>query len=248
MKPSRLALLALAAFALPASTHAQQVEGLAIAPGNTLLTLSAEGKSSRKPDLALFTAGVATTGKTAGEALGANSAAMNRVIRALKAAGIAEKDIQTSNLSLNPVYASRQRTTDPLEEQAPPIIGYRANNTVSVKQRDLDQFGKVIDTLIAAGANQVYGPSFQMEKPDEALDEARREAMTKARQRAQLYASAAGLLIRRIVSISESGSYAPGPPVLYARTMAMDAAEATPVSADAVEMLANVTVTFELAP
>lgn len=247
MKPSRLALLTLAGLALPASAHAQQIEGLAIAPGNTLLTISAQGKSSRSPDLAVFTAGVATTGRTAGEALSANSAAMNRAIRALRAAGISDKDIQTSNLSLNPVYASRQRTTDPLEEQVPPIIGYRASNNVSVKQRDLDRFGKVIDTLVTAGANTVNGPSFQMDEPDAALDEARREAMTKARQRAQLYADAVGLSIRRIISISEAGSYSPGGPVLYARTMAMDA-EATPVAAGEVEMQANVTVTFELSP
>lgn len=248
MKPSRIALLALAVFAQPAAAHAQDIEGLAISPGNTLLTVSAEGKASRKPDLAVFTAGVASTGKTAGEALGANSAAMNRVIRALKAAGIAEKDIQTSNLNLNPVYASRQRSTDLLEEQAPPIIGYRVSNNVTVKQRDLDQFGKVIDTLVSAGANQVYGPSFQMADPDEALDDARREAIAKARQRAQLYAGAAGLTVRRIVSINESGSYAPSPPVVYARAMAADAVESTPVSAGEVAMQANVTVTFELAP
>lgn len=248
MKPSRLALLSLAAFAIPATAHAQDIDGLAISPGNTLLTLSAEGKVSRAPDLAVFTAGVATTGQTAGEALSANAAAMNRVIRALKAAGIAEKDIQTSNLNLSPVYGSSQPTPNTLEEQAPPIIGYRASNNVMVKQRDLDEFGKVIDTLVSAGANQVNGPSFQMVDPDDALDDARQEAIAKARQRAQLYADAARLTVRRIVSISESGSYVPSQPVMYARTMAMDAAGSTPVSAGEVEMQANVTVTFELAP
>ncbi|MDG2002182.1 MAG: SIMPL domain-containing protein [Novosphingobium sp.] len=248
MKPSRLALLALAAFAVPITAQAQEIDGLAVAPGSTLLTLTAEGKSSRRPDLAVFSAGVATTGKSAREALGANAAAMNRVIRALKAAGIAEKDIQTSNLNLNPVYGSRQRASSTLEEQAPPIIGYRASNNVTVKQRKLDEFGKVIDTLISAGANQVNGPSFQMDEPDEALDEARREAVAKARQRAQLYAGAARLTVKRIVSISESSSNSGGPPMMYARAMAMDVAESTPVSAGEVEMQASVTVTFELAP
>jgi len=240
-------LLALAAFALPFTAQAQQIEGLSISPGNTLLTLSAEGKSSRAPDLAVFTAGVATTGKTAGEALNANSAAMNRVIRALRAAGIAERDIQTSNLNLNPVYASMQRNTDPLEQQVPPIIGYQVSNNVTVKQRKLDEFGKVIDTLVSSGANQVNGPSFQMENPDEALNEARKQAIAKARERADLYASAAGLKISRILTINESGSYSPRPPVAYARAVAMDAAESTPVAAGEVEMQANVSVTFELA-
>lgn len=248
MTKAFIASLALGALALPTATYAQNVEGVSISPGNTLLTVSAEGKANRKPDIAVFTAGVATTGKTAGEALSANSAAMNRVIRALKGAGIADKDIQTSNLSLSPVYASRQRTQDTLEDQAPPIIGYRANNTVSVRQRNLDQFGKVIDTLVSAGANQVNGPSFQMDDPGQALDEARRDAMAKARQRAQLYAGAAGLTVKRIVSINESGSYSPGPPMPFARAAAVSEAKATPVSPGEVEMQANVTVSFELAP
>ncbi|MCB2080882.1 MAG: SIMPL domain-containing protein [Novosphingobium sp.] len=242
--------LALAAVAAPLPVAAQQVgDTPAIAPGNTLLTVTGQGETARKPDLAQFSAGVATTGKTAGEALSANSAAMNRVIAALKRAGIAERDIQTSNLNLNPVYASRPRVqTSNLEEEMPPIIGYRANNTVMVKQRKIEQFGKVIDTLVSAGANTVNGPDFQLDDPDAALDEARTEAMKKARQRANLYASAAGLRVVRILSISESGSYAPRPPVMYARAAMSDAAESAPFAAGEVSLTANVTVQFELAP
>ncbi len=243
-----LAALALAAGAAAVPARAQQIEGPTVAAGSTVLSLSAQGSSSRKPDLAVFTSGVVTTGKTAGEALSANSAAMTHVIRALRAAGIAERDIQTSNLSINPVYGSRTRVADTLEEQAPPIIGYRASNMVTVKQRKLDEYGKVIDTLVSAGANQVNGPNFQMDKPDEALDEARREAMAKARERAELYASAAGLKIKRILSITESGSYMPSPPVVYAR-MAMDeAAAAPPIAEGEVEMQASVQVMYELTP
>ncbi|MCB2061749.1 MAG: SIMPL domain-containing protein, partial [Novosphingobium sp.] len=92
-----LAALSLSALAAPLPVFAQNVSsGPVVAAGNTMLTVSAEGRSSREPDLAVFTAGVATTGKTAGEALSENSAAMNRVIQALKRAGIAERDIQTS--------------------------------------------------------------------------------------------------------------------------------------------------------
>lgn len=243
-----LSALALAAPTALAPAQAQQIEGLAVSPGGTVLNISAQGSSTRKPDLAQFSAGVITTGKTAGEALSANSAAMNRVIRALRSAGIAERDIQTSNLGINPVYGSRTRSPNTLEEQAPPIIGYRASNTVMVKQRKLDQYGKVIDTLVSAGANQVNGPNFQMDKPDEALDEARRKAMAKARERAELYASAAGLKVRRILSISESGGYSPRPPVVYAR-MAMDeVAAAPPVAEGEVEMQISVQVMYELTP
>ena len=244
-----LAALSLATTAAPMPALAQDAgPELVVSPGNTVLTVNAEGKTSAKPDLAVFTAGVATTGKTAGEALSANSTAMNRVIQALKRSGIAERDIQTSNLSLNPVYGSRERSANALEQELPPILGYRANNTVTVKQRKIEQFGKVIDTLVSAGANQVSGPSFQMDDPETALDEARVEAIGKARERAELYAKAAGLHVVRILSISEGGSYSPRPPVAYARVAMEMAEESTPVAAGEVEVQANVSVMFELAP
>lgn len=245
-----LAALSLCALAAPLPVLAQDVSsGPVVAPGNTMLTVSAEGRSSREPDLAVFTAGVATTGKTAGEALSENSAAMNRVIQALNRAGIAERDIQTSNLSLNPVYGSRNRSANTLEEEMPPILGYRANNTVMVKQRKLEQYGRVIDTLVASGANQVNGPEFQMDEPDAAMDDARTQAIRKARERANLYARAAGLRVVRILTISEGGGYSPRPPVMYARA-AMDVAEGapTPIAAGEVEVQVNVSVSFELAP
>jgi uncharacterized protein len=243
--------LAAAAMALPAVAEAHDVSsGPVVAAGNTLLTLSAEGRTNRKPDLAQFSAGVTSSGKTAGEALTANSADMNKVIAALKRAGIADRDVQTSNLNLNPVYQpQRQLPNGMMEPQQPKIIGYQVNNQVNVRQRNLAEFGRVIDTLVAAGANQVNGPSFQMDDPDAAADEARAEAMTKARARANLYAKAAGLRVIRILTISESGGYAPQPPVMYARAMKADMmAEPTPVAAGEVSMTASVTVLFELAP
>ena len=242
--------LSTAALALPAA--AQVAMTPAIEAGHTLLSVSAEGRTSRKPDMAVFSAGVSSSGKTAGEAMAANSADMAKVIAALKRAGIADRDIQTSNLSLNPVYAdmSRQPAADPLEQQVPRIIGYQANNQVMVKQRNLGQFGKVIDTLVNSGANQVNGPNFMIDEADAALDEARVAAVRKARQRAHLYAGAAGLRVVRILSISESGGYAPPMPVMYARA-SMDMAPPAPpppVAAGEVSMQMNVTVMFELAP
>jgi uncharacterized protein YggE len=236
--------LASAAIALPAT--AQVAMTPAIEAGHTLLTVSAEGRTSRKPDMATFTAGVSSSGKTAGEALTANSADMTRVIAALKRAGIAERDIQTSNLSLNPVYADMSRqSADPLEQQVPKIIGYQANNTVTVKQRNLAEFGKVIDTLVSAGANQVNGPNFMVDQADIALDEARIEAVKKARARADLYARATGMKVARMVSISESGGYSPPMP-MYRMEAAQSAA--APVAPGEVSLEMNVTVQFELAP
>lgn len=241
--------LALAAAAIPFAAQAHDpASGPVVAAGNTLLSVTAEGRTARKPDLALFSAGVTTQGKTAASALAENSTAMNRVIAALKQAGIADKDIQTSNLNLNPVYSQPVIGPNGQMEHEPRIVGYQANNTVSVKQRDLRQFGRVLDTLVAAGANQVNGPSFQMDDPDAALDEARTSALKRARARADLYARAAGLRVTRVLTISESGGYAPQPPVMFARAeIAADAAP-TPVAAGQVELTASVSVQFELAP
>lgn len=250
MKRYTLAL-ALAALAAPLAVQAHELSsGPVVAAGNTLLTLSAEGRSDRTPDLAVFSAGVTSQGKTAGEALSANSADMNKVIAALKRAGIADRDIQTSNLSLNPIYQPQRPMPDGTVEPAQPkIIGYQVYNTVNVRQRNLAQFGRVLDTLVAAGANQINGPNFQMDDPDAATDEARTQAMKKARARANLYASAAGLKVLRILAISESGGYVPQPQVMYSRAAMADGMEkSTPVAAGEVSLISTVTVLFELTP
>ena len=220
-----------------------------ISPGSTFLSLNAEGRSVRQPDLAVFTAGVTSQGKTASAALSANSADMNRVMAALKAAGIADRDIQTSNINLTPLFAPQVvRPDGSVEDRPPRIIGYQVNNQVTVRQRNLANFGKVLDTLVSVGANQVNGPSFELDNSDAAMDEARSAAMTKARQRAELYARAAGLKVKRIISISEGGGYSPPPmPVLYAK-MAMADAAPTPVAAGELGLTASVSVQFELAP
>jgi uncharacterized protein YggE len=238
------------ALALPGVAMAHDAQsGPVVSAGGTLLSVSAEGRSTRVPDLAVFSAGVTTQGKTAGEAMTANAAAMSKVTAALKKAGIADKDIQTSSINLNPVYG--QPVHDPQGQMIhePRIVGYQANNQVTVKQRDLKNFGKVLDALVAAGANQVNGPSFQMDKPEVALDEARTNAMKAARARADLYARAAGLRVVRILTINEGGGYQPPMPVMYAKAE-MGAADAasTPISAGQVEAQVSVNVQFELAP
>jgi hypothetical protein len=220
-----------------------------VAAGNALLTVSADGKSTRTPDIALFSAGVTTQGKTAGAALTENAGRMNAVIASLKKAGIADRDIQTSSLSVNPVYGNPRIRPDGTTEQEPVIIGYQASNQVQVKQRKIADFGKVIDTLVAAGANQVNGPSFQLDDPDTAQDEARLAAMKKARARAELYAKAAGLRVVRVLTIAEGGGWSPPSPVMFARAeKAMMADAPSPVAAGEVEVGSNVTVTYELAP
>jgi len=239
MKPS--AFLLAAAAMLPLSAHA--AEPAQPAPGNALLTISAEGKSARAPDVAQFSAGVTSMGKTAGQAMAANAAAISRVVAALKAAGVAPRDIQTSNLSLSPSFEDGPRP----DNKPPRIVGYQASNTVAVRARDLARLGTIIDSLVTAGANQVNGPDFGLDQPDAAMDEARSAAMKAARARADLYARAAGLKVLRVLSISESGGYMPQPRV-FMTAKAMDAAAASPVESGEVATNVTVNVQYELAP
>lgn len=241
-------LAALAPATLLAQTpSASPVVGAA----STVLSISAEGHSSRIPDLAVFTAGVTTQAKSASAALADNAQKMNAVVAALKSAGIAERDVQTSNLSVNPVYGQPRRLPDgSTEQQEPVIIGYQASNQVSVRHRKIEQYGRIIDTLVSAGANQVNGPSFQLDKPAAALDEARLEAMKAARARADLYAKAAGLRVMRVLTIAEGGGWSPPQPqVMYARAMEKDMAAApSPVAAGELDVGITVNVAYELAP
>ena len=269
MRVAKTILTAAGAFAVAMASAPAVAQMLSppveVAPGNTVLSVSAEGKTIRDPDLAVFNAGMTTQGSTAAEALAANSTAMERVIAALRRAGIAQRDIQTSNLSIQPVYADPNRDAimasrmsgqpyipPPPEQQVPRIIGYQANNSVAVRQRNLGNFGVVIDTLAAAGANQISGPMFQMDNADPALDEARLDAVRAARARGELYANAAGLRIVRILSISEAGGYYGPPQVQFARAVTVTASSPppppAPVQPGELQMTANVTMLFELAP
>lgn len=215
-------MLPLALLSLPASLAAQTtIAAPVMAPDATLLSVTAEGQSRRTPDLALFSAGVVTQGTNAAEALTANAARMDRVMAALKRAGIEPRDLQTSAVSLQPRYSdperdaqlrareARQSYIPPAQPEMPRIIGYEARNTLSIRVRRLGQMGRIIDTLVDEGANQIDGPNFTVEEQREALDEARTEAITNARARAELYARAAGLRVSRILSISESGGFYP---------------------------------------
>lgn len=207
----------------------------------TLLSIAAEGRIERAPDVADLSAGVVTQAATATEAMRVNAERMTAVIAALKRAGVAERDIQTSGINLNPQYHYR-------ENQPPQLTGYQAINNVMVTVRDLGNLGRTVDALVAQGANQINGPTFRIDKADAALDEARVEAVAKARARAQLYANAVGMRVRRIVQISETGGMVPPPyPIPIARAEAMAAKDAsTPVAPGEVEMAANVNVVFEL--
>jgi uncharacterized protein YggE len=203
----------------------------------TRLDVSAVGSVDRAPDMATIGAGVVTQSPSAGRAMADNARSMTATIAALKKAGIADRDIQTSSLSLQPQYRYG-------DNQPPVLTGYQASNRVSVRLRDLAKAGAVIDALVAAGANQIDGPSFGLDKPEAALDEARTQAIATAKGRAELYAKATGLRVKRIVSISESGVSEGGPrPIMMMRAAKADS---TPVAAGEQTLTVNVAVTFEL--
>lgn len=201
----------------------------------TRLDISATGAVDRAPDMATIGAGVVTASSSASAAMGDNAKRMTATIAALKRAGVADRDIQTASLSLQPQY----RYAD---NQPPVLTGYQASNRVSVRLRDLAGAGAVIDALIAAGANQIDGPNFGLDKPDAALDEARTQALARAKARAELYARAAGLRVSRIVTISESEG---SPPVIHPMAMAAKR-DATPIAAGEQTLSVTLSVTFEL--
>ncbi len=225
---------------MTACAQPQTATGYAMPADGTLLSVSATADAKRVPDIATISTGVVTQAADANAAMRANATQMDKVMAAIRAAGVAERDIQTSGISLNPNYKYG-------ENQPPTIVGYQASNTVNVKVRDLSKLGKVLDTFVAQGANQVNGPSFEVDKPDEAYDEARVAALKKAQARAQTYAEALGLKVRRIVSISEGGASFPRPMPMI-RAMAADAMQQkeTSVAPGESTLSVNIDVVFEL--
>jgi uncharacterized protein YggE len=239
LRPLLLAT-ALTLSAITMSASAQSPVAAAHAPSDgTLLSVSAQAEAKRVPDVATISAGVVTQAADANAAMRANATQMDKVMAAIRAAGIAERDIQTSGVNLNPQYKY-------VENQAPAITGYQASNTVNLKVRDIAKLGKVLDALVASGANQVNGPSFEIDQPEAVYDEARRAALEKAQARASMYAKALGLRVRRIVSISEGGGFQPPMPMPM-MAMARGKAEAdTAVSPGETTLTANLDVVFEL--
>ncbi|WP_043315846.1 SIMPL domain-containing protein [Microbulbifer sp. HZ11] len=210
-------------------------------PAGTLISISAQGEASQVPDIANISAGVVTEADESQAAMQANAEQMEKVMRAIKKAGIEEKDVQTSGISLNPRYDYQ-----PNRERK--IIAYQARNSVSITVRKLDDLSKVIDALTAEGANQIHGPSFSIDDPEPLLGEAREKALKMAQARADSYAEALGTKVRRIVSISE-GSHGgmPRPMVMRAESaMAKDSAS-TPVAPGETSVSVNVELVFELA-
>jgi uncharacterized protein YggE len=202
------------------------------------ITVVGEGTANVVPDLAVIQAGVTTQGKTAREASESNTDTMANVLAALKANGIAERDTQTSQFSIRPVYDTRR-------EGENRIVGFQATNQISVRVRALAKIAAVLDRMIAAGANHVSGIDFTVSERSRLLDNARGQAVTDARRKAELLARAAGVRLGRAIVIAED-SEAPRP--MERMTMRAAPAAAVPIEAGEQALRVHVSVTFELMP
>lgn len=205
----------------------------------TTITLTGKGTVDHAPDVAMINVGVQVEAKTAAEAMAQQAQQMNGVFAAVKAAGIADKDMQTGNLSLNPVYEYPNNAR-------PRLTGYQASNTIGIKVRKLDTLGKTLDAVVKGGGNTINGVSFSIDQPDQFQNEARMEAIKDAAAKAELYAKAVGYKVKRIVTISEQ-EYFPQPVPMMMQMRQKDmAAEATPIAAGEVSLTQTVNVVFEL--
>lgn len=213
-------------------------------PAQPKITVTGEGVVSAAPDMAVLTLSVIHEADTAREAVTGNNAAMSDVIAAMKDAGIAENDLQTSGFSLNPRYARRQ-SNDPSGE--PRIAGYRAQNSLTVRVRNLADTGIILDRAVSLGINASSGLSFTNDDPGAFLTEARARAVADAMARAATLAEAAGVSVGRILDMSEQ-AFTPGPmPIARAEMMVARSADAVPLQGGESDYRITVTMVFEIA-
>lgn len=235
-----LIALALGAAVLPATAVSAQAAELPMPPiTGSRLDISVTGEVTRVPDVAIISAGVVTRQQTASAAIQENSSRMERVLSALRRAGVADRDVQTSSINLNPEYRYQ-------ENQPPQLVGYTASNQVSIRFRDIRNSGKILDALVAEGANQINGPNLTIDKPETALDEARTQAVAKGMARAEIYARALGKRVARVVSISEGGGNYPVPPPMPVMMEARAAAADTKIVPGEQKLQVTLSMVFDL--
>jgi uncharacterized protein len=204
----------------------------------TRLEISVRGEVKRVPDVAVISTGVITQSADAATVMRDNAARMARVLAALKRAGVADKDITTSAVNLSPQYRYNNN-------QPPVITGYQANNQVTVRFRDITRSGAILDALVKEGSNEINGPSLTIDNPEAALDEARVAAIKAGRTRAEIYAAAVGMKIKRIVSISENDGMSVVPRPMM-QMMAKSAEADTVIMPGEQSLGMTVTMVFEL--
>lgn len=200
------------------------------------ITMTGHGEIKAVPDTALIQAGVTNNAPTAAAALAANSSHMTAVVAALKRLGMPDRDIQTSSFSVLPQYTNGDNN-NPRR-----LTGYQVSNEVSVRLEDITRAGATLDTLIAAGANEMNGISFAVSRPEPLLDQARKQAVADARHRAETYAKAAGVNLGPLQSLRETGSGPQPPRPMYRMALAAE----VPISPGEQSISADVTMVWEI--
>ncbi len=207
------------------------------------LTVSGQGNVKVKPDKMEVTLGVVTEDKSSQAASRANAEAAQKVQAAVKKAGIAEKDVQTVNYSVSPVYSDAIPTPPGVKQQPPHITGYRVYNQVRIVVRDLAKMSDVLDGATAAGSNTIEGISLGLEDQKAAEGLALENAVLDARRKADRLAKAAGTSILNILELSDNTGYER--PRMMTLSRRMDAGgAATPIAPGELTITANVTIIY----
>ena len=200
------------------------------------VSVTGEASIRKAPDIAILRAGVTSQAKTAREAMTASAKLMTAVLASLKGNGIAESDIQTSRLSVHPI---REPNKNPAN-----IIAVEASSQITVRVRDINKSADVLDGMISAGANLATGINFEVSDASKYLDEARTEAITDAKRKAEIYAKAAGVSLGRPLSISEG--YISRPRTQDFAIRATAPAAAMPIQPGEEKIGISVSVSYEL--
>lgn len=238
-RPTRLMLAVLvASVALPLTLNAAEQKRK-----EAVIVVSGEADASVAPDIAIVTLGVTQTEKSAREALDGNNKAMAAVLKALKAQGIADRDLQTSNFSIQPQYSYPENTDG--TQKPPVLVGYQVSNLLTVRVRDISKLGALLDQSVTLGVNQGGDIRFTNDNPEKTIDEARRAAVKAAFAKARTLADAAGVKLGRIVEITDNAGR-PEPQPAMRMSMAKEAADAVPVATGENTYSVNVSVTFAI--
>ena len=212
-------------------------------PARARVVVVGEGSVTVAPDYARIKSGVSTSANTVKEASDTNSKLMAGIVATLADAGIAKKDIQTSEFSIEPVYAS---PTPPTPPGGSKLSGYRVSNQVSVTIHQIAQVGEILDRLVKAGATDAGNVVFLISDREKPLDQAREAAIANARHKADLYAHASGLTLGRVVWITESSDFEPFAPMAERGKLAAPA-QRVPIESGEDTITARVTVGFDIA-
>ncbi len=232
--------LCAATTAIVTATGAKAAE-IHIQTSNPVVELSVAETIASAPDTALFSTGITTVAPTASEALRQNSEAVRTMLKKIQELGIKDKDVQTSGINLNAEYEWVEAN------QSQRFKGYRVYNTVSVKVRDIDKLGKILDGVVSAGANNLNGPTFFVEKDDGLKAKARASALSRGKAQATEYARAAGYKDVRLLSVAESISDDVSDDVMQLRKENEPAAtDSAPVAPGQVNTSVVVSMQFEM--